>query len=80
MRCDFATNGSIKYCIRCGMQVAKSLNYRTCERMGLGDRLFWLTQAMGIKSCESCVDRRMKLNELDRRIYRRFYRCRLSDE
>lgn len=73
MKCDLVTSGNVKYCIRCRAIVQSQMNYRTCDQVGIGDRVFYVTQWLGFKSCESCVQRRMRLNELDRRIYRRIY-------
>ena len=72
MRCDFQDG----VCIRCGVKKPARVNYRTCERIGLGDKIAWLTTLLRIPYCKACDRRRARLNEWDRSLFRRYWRMR----
>lgn len=75
MKCDFEVVDGVRYCIRCGHRVGdKRINFRTCAKRGLGDRLYRLFSFFKVPHCQACSKRRRKLNELDRRVYRFLWR------
>ena len=67
MRCDLKDGR----CIRCGRRT--SGNYATCKVRGLGDKILLVeSHFIQVGNC-GCDKRRLKLNEWDRRVFRKIW-------
>lgn len=70
MKCDFEKTklegGWHFKCRRCGFEALKQAEeyVHRCFRRGLGDTVAALASAVGIETCESCEERRAKLNRM----------------
>lgn len=83
MKCDFIVlhRKGVRFkhrCIRCGTvtrwTVTQYRPYSLCKRAGLGDRLEKALKLIGIRPpCLGCQRRKERLNELDRKIFRRLW-------